>query len=79
MVGGRPRYTGLVQCFTAVWAVEGWRGLYGSLTPHLVRVHPLRRHHFGRVRVCFEAGEVVDDRPEHSVGRRRFRSRAVRL
>ncbi|KAL2173620.1 mitochondrial carrier domain-containing protein [Thermothelomyces heterothallicus CBS 202.75] len=39
-VGGRPRYTGLVQCFTSVWALEGWCGLYGGLTPHLVRSIP---------------------------------------
>lgn len=37
---GSARYTGLVQCFRSVWVQEGWRGLYGGLTPHLVRSIP---------------------------------------
>ncbi|KAJ0159492.1 putative mitochondrial carrier, partial [Colletotrichum tanaceti] len=37
---GRPTYTGLGQCFNLVWKQEGWRGLYGGLTPHLVRSIP---------------------------------------
>ncbi|POR35816.1 Putative mitochondrial carrier [Tolypocladium paradoxum] len=37
---GSPRYTGLGQCFRLVWKHEGWRGLYGGLTPHLVRSIP---------------------------------------
>ncbi|KAL2024970.1 hypothetical protein VTK56DRAFT_3669 [Thermocarpiscus australiensis] len=28
------------ECFRSVWAQEGWRGLYGGLTPHLVRSIP---------------------------------------
>ncbi|WQF89380.1 Putative mitochondrial carrier protein [Colletotrichum destructivum] len=37
---GRQTYTGLGQCFNLVWKQEGWRGLYGGLTPHLVRSIP---------------------------------------
>ncbi|KAG5960044.1 hypothetical protein E4U58_004789 [Claviceps cyperi] len=38
--GGRHRYTGLVQCFKLVWKEEGLIGLYGGLTPHLMRTVP---------------------------------------
>ncbi|KAM3460357.1 putative carrier [Beauveria bassiana D1-5] len=37
---GRPKYTGLVQCFKLVWKEEGLMGLYGGLTPHLLRTVP---------------------------------------
>ncbi|KAG5765363.1 hypothetical protein H9Q72_006574 [Fusarium xylarioides] len=37
---GAPRYTGLVHCFQSVWRSEGVNGLYGGLTPHLVRSIP---------------------------------------
>ncbi|KAF6807188.1 mitochondrial carrier protein rim2 [Colletotrichum plurivorum] len=37
---GTLTYTGLEQCFRLVWQQEGWRGLYGGLTPHLVRSIP---------------------------------------
>ncbi|KAG5921553.1 hypothetical protein E4U42_005792 [Claviceps africana] len=37
---GRPKYTGLVQCFKLVWKEEGFVGLYGGLTPHLMRTVP---------------------------------------
>ncbi|KAK1703147.1 mitochondrial carrier domain-containing protein [Colletotrichum lupini] len=37
---GTPTYTGLGQCFGLIWKHEGWRGLYGGLTPHLVRSIP---------------------------------------
>ncbi|KAH7309920.1 mitochondrial carrier domain-containing protein [Stachybotrys elegans] len=37
---GIPRYTGLVHCFQTVWRTEGIGGLYGGLTPHLVRSVP---------------------------------------
>ncbi|KAI0912194.1 mitochondrial carrier domain-containing protein [Ustulina deusta] len=40
MADGRPKYTGLVQCFTLVWKEEGFIGLYGGLTPHLMRTIP---------------------------------------
>ncbi|KAI1276363.1 mitochondrial carrier domain-containing protein [Xylaria sp. FL0933] len=40
MADGRPRYTGLVQCFKLVWKEEGLIGLYGGLTPHLMRTIP---------------------------------------
>ena len=39
---GRPtvKYTSLVQCFKLVWKEEGMAGLYGGMTPHLLRVVP---------------------------------------
>ncbi|OAA60081.1 mitochondrial carrier protein RIM2 [Cordyceps fumosorosea ARSEF 2679] len=37
---GRLKYTGLVQCFRLVWKEEGLMGLYGGLTPHLLRTVP---------------------------------------
>ncbi|KAI1263383.1 mitochondrial carrier domain-containing protein [Xylariaceae sp. FL1019] len=44
---GRPRYTGLVQCFKLVWKEEGMIGLYGGLTPHLMRTIPSAAIMFG--------------------------------
>ncbi|KAI5777393.1 mitochondrial carrier domain-containing protein [Geopyxis carbonaria] len=38
--GGRPRYVGLVQCFRTIAKEEGMIGLYGGLSPHLMRVVP---------------------------------------
>lgn len=38
--GQPPRYTSLVQSFKLVLAEEGWRALYGGLSPHLLRVVP---------------------------------------
>ncbi|KAJ5757320.1 uncharacterized protein N7511_006014 [Penicillium nucicola] len=37
---GRPKYTGLVQCFRLVAKEEGMAGLYGGLAPHMVRSLP---------------------------------------
>ncbi|ATY63035.1 mitochondrial carrier RIM2 [Cordyceps militaris] len=37
---GRLKYTGLIQCFRLVWKEEGLMGLYGGLTPHLLRTVP---------------------------------------
>lgn len=37
---GSPRYTGLIHCIKTVWMSEGLAGLYGGLTPHLVRSVP---------------------------------------
>ncbi|GAA6059618.1 hypothetical protein JCM10212_005117 [Sporobolomyces blumeae] len=36
----RPKYTSLVQTFRVVLAEEGWRALYGGMSPHLLRVVP---------------------------------------
>ncbi|KAH9905323.1 mitochondrial carrier [Xylariomycetidae sp. FL2044] len=44
---GRPKYTGLVQCFKLVWKEEGVLGLYGGLTPHLMRTIPSAAIMFG--------------------------------
>lgn len=37
---GKPKYTGLIQCFRRVFAEEGVASLYGGLTPHLLRTVP---------------------------------------
>ena len=44
---GQPRYTGLVDCFKTVWRVEGMAGMYGGLTPHVLRVVPSAAIMFG--------------------------------
>lgn len=41
------KYTGLIQCFKTVWKEEGVVGLYGGLTPHLLRVVPSAAIMFG--------------------------------
>ncbi|ORY69265.1 mitochondrial carrier domain-containing protein [Leucosporidium creatinivorum] len=38
--GQSPRYTSLLQSFRLVLLEEGWRALYGGLSPHLLRVVP---------------------------------------
>ncbi|KAI3399522.1 hypothetical protein diail_6544 [Diaporthe ilicicola] len=48
---GRPKYTGLVQCFRRVWVEEGLVGLYGGLTPHLMRTVPSAAIMFGMYEV----------------------------
>lgn len=47
MENGQPRYTGLVQCFRMVAKQEGMLGLYGGLTPHLLRTVPSAAIMFG--------------------------------
>ncbi|CAJ2503583.1 Uu.00g109770.m01.CDS01 [Anthostomella pinea] len=47
MADGCPKYTGLVQCFKLVWKEEGMIGLYGGLTPHLMRTIPSAAIMFG--------------------------------
>lgn len=34
------RYVGLIQSFKLILLEEGWRSLYGGLSPHLLRVVP---------------------------------------
>jgi solute carrier family 25, member 33/36 len=41
------KYTGLTQCFATVWKEEGIAGLYGGMTPHLLRVVPSAAIMFG--------------------------------
>ena len=41
------KYTGLVQCFKSVAREEGMAGLYGGMTPHLLRVVPSAAIMFG--------------------------------
>lgn len=40
MENGRPKYTGLAQCFRLIAKEEGLAGLYGGLMPHMVRSIP---------------------------------------
>jgi Mitochondrial carrier protein. len=47
LADGRPKYTGLVQCFKLVWKEEGMLGLYGGMTPHLLRTVPSAAIMFG--------------------------------
>ncbi|KND92066.1 putative mitochondrial carrier [Tolypocladium ophioglossoides CBS 100239] len=47
MDNGRLKYTGLIQCFKLVWKEEGMLGLYGGLTPHLMRTVPSAAIMFG--------------------------------
>ena len=47
MQDGRVKYTGLAQCFGLIWREEGMAGLYGGLTPHLLRVVPSAAIMFG--------------------------------
>ena len=37
---GKPKYTGLIQCFKLVIKEEGFGSMYGGLTPHLLRTVP---------------------------------------
>ncbi|EEP75589.1 conserved hypothetical protein [Uncinocarpus reesii 1704] len=41
------KYTGLMQCFRLIFKEEGMAGLYGGLTPHLLRVVPSAAIMFG--------------------------------
>ncbi len=47
MADGRLKYTGLIQCFRLIWVEEGLLGLYGGLTPHLLRTVPSSAIMFG--------------------------------
>ncbi|CAK7270608.1 Pyrimidine nucleotide transporter, mitochondrial [Sporothrix epigloea] len=47
MADGQRKYTGLVQCFVRVWREERIPGLYGGLTPHLLRTVPAAGITFG--------------------------------
>ncbi|OAL70157.1 mitochondrial carrier protein [Trichophyton violaceum] len=40
MANGHVKYTGVVQCFRLLCREEGFRALYGGLTPHLLRSIP---------------------------------------
>ncbi|KEZ43011.1 hypothetical protein SAPIO_CDS5083 [Scedosporium apiospermum] len=56
MANGQPKYTGLIQCFRRVWIEEGLAGLYGGMTPHLMRTVPSAAIMFGMyegiLRIC---------------------------
>ncbi|KAK3943926.1 mitochondrial carrier protein RIM2 [Diplogelasinospora grovesii] len=47
MADGRPKYTGLVQSLKLVFKEEGMAGLYGGMTPHLLRTVPSAAIMFG--------------------------------
>lgn len=40
LADGKPKYTGLIQCFRLVVKEEGLASMYGGLTPHLLRTVP---------------------------------------
>ncbi|KAI9894898.1 MAG: hypothetical protein M1814_000118 [Vezdaea aestivalis] len=52
---GKLKYTGLVQCFKLTWKEEGMLGLYGGLTPHIMRVVPSAAIMFGMYEVILGA------------------------
>lgn len=47
MENGKPKYTGLIQCFKLVIKEEGLASMYGGLTPHLMRTVPNSMIMFG--------------------------------
>ncbi|KAF8416066.1 mitochondrial carrier domain-containing protein [Tirmania nivea] len=55
MEGGKLKYTGLVQCFRAIWKEEGLVSMYGGLSPHLLRVVPSAAIMFGMYEVVLRA------------------------
>jgi solute carrier family 25 protein 33/36 len=50
----RMKYTGLIQCFRTVAREEGMVGLYGGMTPHLLRVVPSAAIMFGMYEVILK-------------------------
>jgi len=54
VAGGKPKYTGLVQCFKLVWKEEGMASMYGGLTPHLLRTVPSAAIMFGMYEVILK-------------------------
>lgn len=44
---GKPKYTGLIQCFKLIIKEEGLASMYGGLTPHLMRTVPNSMIMFG--------------------------------
>ncbi|GME81374.1 unnamed protein product [Ambrosiozyma monospora] len=46
-VDGKPKYTGLIQCFKLIIKEEGLASMYGGLTPHLMRTVPNSMIMFG--------------------------------
>ncbi len=47
MENGKPKYTGLMQCFKVIYKEEGFLSFYGGLTPHLMRTVPNSMIMFG--------------------------------
>ncbi|KAF3162122.1 hypothetical protein TWF225_006254 [Orbilia oligospora] len=47
MSDGKPKYTGLVQCFKLVLKEEGMASMYGGLTSHVLKVVPSSMIMFG--------------------------------
>ena len=50
----KMKYTGLIQCFRTVAREEGMAGLYGGMTPHLLRVVPSAAIMFGMYEVILK-------------------------
>ena len=40
MEGGRPKYAGLINCFSVVLKEEGAAALYGGMVSHVLRTVP---------------------------------------
>ena len=47
LADGRPKYTGLVQCFKLVLKEEGLASMYGGMTSHMLKVVPSSAIMFG--------------------------------
>lgn len=57
-----PRYTALIQSFKLVLKEEGWRALYGGMSPHLLRVVPnavTMFYVYEKILKAFEGKEIV--------------------
>ena len=63
MEGGKLKYTGLFQCFRAIWREEGLVSMYGGLSPHLVG----STHHSEDIRILFAEFIFVRTAPSCSV------------
>jgi solute carrier family 25, member 33/36 len=55
LADGQLKYTGLMQCFKLVWKEEGMMGMYGGLTPHLLRTVPSAAIMFAMYEVILRA------------------------
>ncbi len=60
---GQRKYTGLVQCFVRVWREERIPGLYGGLTPHLLRTVPAAGITFGIYEIMLKLLNAPEPQP----------------
>jgi len=52
---GRPKYTGLLQCFRLVLKEEGLASMYGGMTSHMLKVVPSSAIMFGMYEIILRA------------------------